>query len=85
MDVDFGRLARLAAAADLDVAGPVAQGPFLGALGMQARLDRLIAARPGDAQSLFEGARRLVDPAEMGERFKAIALSSPGLPPPAGF
>ncbi len=85
VDVDFARFARLAAAAGLDVAGPLGQGPVLGALGIQARLDRLVAAHPGEAEALFAGARRLVDPAEMGARFKAIALSSPGLPPPAGF
>ena len=29
--------------------------------------------------------RRLIDPQQMGERFKAICLSSAGLPKPAGF
>ena len=85
VDVDFSRLARLARAAGLDVAGPVPQGAFLMALGLQERLNQLIEANPGSASELFDGVRRLADPAEMGERFKVICLSSAGLPPPAGF
>lgn len=85
VDVDFGRLARLAASAGLDVAGPVTQRAFLAALGIQERLTRLARSAPDEAPRLYEGARRLVDPGEMGTRFKAICLSSPGLPPAAGF
>ncbi len=85
VDVDFGRFARLARSAGLDVAGPVPQGLFLMGLGAQARLRQLIAANPDQAEALFTRAQKLIDPAEMGERFKAICLSSPGLPEPAGF
>lgn len=85
VDVDFGRLARLARAHGLDVAGPTAQGPFLGALGAQQRMQALINANPSQAAVIFEDVRRLVDPAELGQRFKVICISSPGLPPPAGF
>ncbi|MEO0982415.1 MAG: SAM-dependent methyltransferase [Pseudomonadota bacterium] len=85
VDVDFGRLRRLAEAAGLSVAGPVEQGAFLQALGAQARLDALIKSNPADPDRLFDGVRKLVDPAEMGARFKAICLSSPGLPAPAGL
>ncbi len=85
VDVDFGRLGRLARRAGLDVAGPVEQGPFLIGLGAQARLDALVAATPDAAEATYAGARKLVDPAEMGARFKVICLSSPGLPAPAGF
>lgn len=85
VDVDFGRLARLAASAGLDVAGPAPQGMFLLGLGAQARLNQLVAANPGEAETVFAAARRLIDPAEMGARFKAICLSSGGLPHPAGF
>ena len=31
------------------------------------------------------GLKRLIDPGEMGNLFKVLALSSPGLPVPAGF
>jgi NADH dehydrogenase [ubiquinone] 1 alpha subcomplex assembly factor 7 len=85
VDVDFGRLARLAGAAGLDVAGPSPQGMFLLGLGAQARLNQLVAANPDDAEAVFAAARKLIDPADMGARFKAICLSSQGLAKPAGF
>lgn len=85
VDVDFGRLARLAGAAGLDVAGPSPQGMFLLGLGAQARLNQLVAANPDDADTVFAAARKLIDPADMGARFKAICLSSKGLAKPAGF
>lgn len=85
VDVDFGRLARLAAAAGLDVAGPAPQGMFLLGLGAQARLNQLVKADPENAEAIYEAARKLIDPKDMGARFKAICLSSPGLPKPAGF
>lgn len=85
VDVDFGRLARLAAAGGLDVAGPAPQGMFLLGLGAQARLNQLVAANPDDAETVFAAARKLIDPADMGARFKAICLSSKGLAKPAGF
>lgn len=85
VDVDFGRFARLAAAAGLDVSGPTPQGMFLLGLGAQARLGQLIKANPDDADTIYQAANRLIDPKEMGARFKAVCLSSPGLPKPAGF
>lgn len=84
-DVDFARLARLAAKAGLHVSGPVTQSAFLARLGLQERLNALIKAHPEQAEALFAGAQKLVDPGAMGERFKVICLSSPGLPAPAGF
>jgi SAM-dependent MidA family methyltransferase len=85
VDVDFGRFGRLAAAAGLDVSGPTPQGMFLLGLGAQARLNQLVQANPDTADQVFEAARRLIDPKEMGARFKAICLSSTGLGKPAGF
>ncbi|MGB3625784.1 MAG: SAM-dependent methyltransferase, partial [Henriciella sp.] len=85
VDVDFGRLKRLAEAAGLVVHGPVEQGHFLMALGAEARMQALIKANPDKAEAIHEGVRRLVDPAEMGARFKVICLSAPGLAVPAGF
>lgn len=85
VDVDFGRFARLAATAGLDVAGPAPQGMFLLGLGAQARLGQLIEANPDDADVIFQAANRLIDPKEMGARFKAVCVSSPGLAKPAGF
>lgn len=85
VDVDFGRLARLAGAAGLDVAGPTPQGMFLLGLGAQARLNQLVKSNPDEAEAVFEAARKLIDPNEMGARFKVICLSSKGLSAPAGF
>lgn len=85
VDVDFSRLSKVATRRGLQVSGPVTQGAFLGALGLQDRLDCLIKANPAEAQALFDGAQKLVDPAHMGTRFKVICLSSYGLPDPAGF
>lgn len=85
VDVDFGRLSRLAASAGLSVDGPAPQGMFLLGLGAQARLNQLIKANPDQAEEIFNAAQRLIDPQHMGERFKAICLSSKGLPKPAGF
>ena len=85
VDVDFGRFARLAANVGLDVAGPTPQGMFLLGLGAQARLNQLIQANPDEAEAIYNAAQRLIDPQQMGERFKAICLSSAGLPKPAGF
>lgn len=85
VDVDFGRFSRLAAGMGIDVAGPTPQGMFLLGLGAQARLNQLIKANPDEAEAIYTAAQRLIDPQHMGERFKAICLSSKGLVPPAGF
>lgn len=85
VDVDFARFSRLARARGLDVAGPVQQGALLRQLGIQARLDQLVAANPDEAQTIFHAVSRLVDPDAMGARFKAVCLSTPGLPAPAAF
>jgi NADH dehydrogenase [ubiquinone] 1 alpha subcomplex assembly factor 7 len=85
VDVDFGRLARLAEKSGLLVSGPAPQGQFLLALGAEARLNQLAKAEPSKGQELYEGVKKLVDPAEMGARFKVLAIGSEALPPSAGF
>lgn len=85
VDVDFGRLAKLARGAGLDVHGAVTQGEFLMRLGIEQRMQSLIEAEPSRGEEIYEGVRKLVEPTEMGERFKVICISSPGLPDPAGF
>ena len=58
---------------------PVSQRRFLEALGAKARLAALSArATPAQRRELESGLRRLLDPGEMGELFKAVALASPG-------
>jgi NADH dehydrogenase [ubiquinone] 1 alpha subcomplex assembly factor 7 len=84
--VDFAAFADAAAAAGARVWGPVPQGVFLDRLGIEARAVRLIAAADAEQAHLIRsGCRRLVDPAEMGRLFKALALTHPSCPPPAGF
>lgn len=83
--VDFGRIAQLASAAGLQVHGPMKQGEFLQALGIELRAQALIRANPSHSDRLMREVRRLTHPEEMGALFKVICLSSPNLPPPAGF
>lgn len=83
--VDFARVARLAAQAGLDVHGPATQGQFLRALGIDLRCEALSRANPTHAERLARELHRLTSPDQMGVLFKVICLSSPNLPPPAGF
>jgi len=84
-DVDFGRLHRLSDAAGLAAHGPISQSRFLLALGAEARLNHLAKQHPEQADTLYAGVKRLVDPAEMGARFQVLCLSSPDLASPAAF
>lgn len=83
--VDFARVVELADAAGLQVHGPMPQGAFLRALGLDMRAEALGSANPQHAERLAREVKRLSDASEMGTLFKVICLSSPNLPPPAGF
>jgi NADH dehydrogenase [ubiquinone] 1 alpha subcomplex assembly factor 7 len=84
--VDFAALARAASAAGAEAHGPVAQGDLLERLGIELRAERLAArATPEQAAAVRSGLHRLIDKAEMGRLFRALALTSPGFGPPAGF
>jgi NADH dehydrogenase [ubiquinone] 1 alpha subcomplex assembly factor 7 len=84
--VDFDALARAAIEEGASVWGPVPQGTLLDRLGLAARAERLVAGKPPEEALKIERAvARLAAPQEMGEVFKALALASPDLPPPAGF
>ncbi len=84
--VDFAAFAAAASAAGADVHGPLPQGRFLAALGAESRLAALSRrAAPAQRAGLESGLRRLLDPAQMGNLFKVLALISPGLAAPAGF
>lgn len=80
--VDFAALGR---ACGTRIFGPVTQGALLFALGLETRAARLARAHPDMTASVQAGATRLVDPDQMGTLFKAIALTGPGGPAPAGF
>jgi len=84
--VNFDRLLARAFAAGAAAHGPVAQGAFLERLGIAARLERLSAGKSAEeVADLFAGAHRISSPTQMGELFKALCVSSPGLNAPAGF
>jgi NADH dehydrogenase [ubiquinone] 1 alpha subcomplex assembly factor 7 len=83
--VDFSALTRLAKEAGLDVAGPIGQGDFLRALGVKERAAALTAAHPERAERMARELQRLTSDGQMGALFLVACLSSPGLPPPAGF
>jgi SAM-dependent MidA family methyltransferase len=85
--VNFAELARMAQGSGLKAWGPMPQGHFLLALGLETRLQKLLASRLEEParQNLVLGATRLIDPHQMGELFKAMALTSLGLPAPPPF
>ena len=76
----------MAAREGLAAWGPLPQAGFLLGLGLEARLQRLMSsAREDQRAGLVLGARRLIDPYQMGELFKAMALTSRGVPAPPPF
>ena len=85
VDVDFGRLVRLARKSAIEVYGPVSQQQFLLDLGVETRLDQLIKDNPERALTLEGGVRKLIDTSEMGEKFKVVCLLSDSQNDPIGF
>ena len=84
--VDFAAFAEAARAAGAKSHGPMPQARLLAALGAAQRAAALRArATPSQQHALDSGVERLLDPSGMGTLFKAMALISPGLPPPPGF
>lgn len=87
-DVDFGTVKRVAEAIEgVRVHGPVPQGSFLINMGISQRAEALLEQEDvddGAAQAIFDGYMRLVDPKQMGQKYKALALAGgrvPGSPP----
>ncbi|WP_426167334.1 class I SAM-dependent methyltransferase [Sandarakinorhabdus sp. DWP1-3-1] len=81
--VDFTALARAAGA--LRVSGPVPQGVWLARLGIEARAAALQSRNRDAAGGIAAALVRLTAPTQMGNLFKAMALSAPHWPKPAGF
>ena len=82
--VDFEALGR--AAVRLSLHGPVRQGEFLRRLGIEARAATLRrSATPEQSDQIASALHRLLDSRQMGDLFKALALTRHGAPPPAGF
>mgnify|MGYP003131196130 CR=1 FL=1 len=80
--VDFAALAE--AANGLKVGGPVSQAAFLSALGIGLRAESLARRNPQAQEALSAAVHRLTAPAEMGALFKAMVLTHPAWPHPAG-
>jgi NADH dehydrogenase [ubiquinone] 1 alpha subcomplex assembly factor 7 len=86
--VDFAAMARSASAAGAAVYGPIDQGDFLRAIGIDLRTKALAERATLDHAEEFERARtRLVGKGkgEMGALFKAMAVADRRLKPPPGF
>jgi SAM-dependent MidA family methyltransferase len=84
--VDFAAAARAARAMGAIAHGPVTQGDFLRALGIETRARILARGKtPREAGEVLGAMKRLIGPKEMGELFKVLAVTAPGLPIPAGF
>jgi len=83
--VDFAALAFAARHAGARVLGPVGQGEWLRRLGLDARLAALAKAAPDRAADLRGQRDRLVEPQQMGELFKVMAVHASGWPTPEGF
>jgi SAM-dependent MidA family methyltransferase len=80
--VDFAALVRGAEQAGAACHGPMPQGEFLTALGLVARAGRLGAgADEATREALKEAVERLAGADEMGELFKVLVLTQPGIVP----
>ena len=83
--VAFRPLLDAALAEGVRAFGPVAQGEWLGRMGMGERLAVLAKGKEESVvEDLVGGARRLCDPAQMGELFKVVGLAASDAVP-AGF
>ena len=84
--VDFSSLGTAARQAGASVFGPVHQGDFLRALGIEARASRLRqGASVEQAAEIDAALRRLTGAHGMGALFKAMAFAHPALGAPPGF
>lgn len=79
---DFPAVMAAATAAGAQ-ASILTQGAFLARMGIGARAEALVRARPDRAAVIGRQLDRLVSAEHMGELFKACCLASPGWSPPA--
>jgi NADH dehydrogenase [ubiquinone] 1 alpha subcomplex assembly factor 7 len=82
-DVDFAAIKEAVAGVEgVRAFGPMPQGEFLSAMGIETRLQALLDGKEGggltDKQALllYDSYRRLVDPEQMGRKYKVLALVS---------
>ena len=77
--VDFEALA--GAASELSNFPLLTQGAFLAALGARERAEALMKANPDRADGIAADFARLTAPDQMGEIFKTLCVSTPGVSP----
>ena len=82
--VDFEPLAWAARERGLTAFGPVDQGDWLQAAGIEVRAAALARNAPARGGEIAAAKQRLTAPEQMGRLFKAMALTAPGWPPPGG-
>jgi SAM-dependent MidA family methyltransferase len=83
--VDFEALAAAASRDDVRVVGPVGQGEWLRALGIDARAEALARSAPERRDEIAMARARLAEPDQMGRLFRVMALVAPGWAVPEGF
>ena len=84
--VDFESLARAFEAGGAKTHGPVPQGPFLHAMGLEVRAQKLKEKAMSRQRRLIDSAvERLAGREEMGGLFKVLAISHADCPMPAPF
>jgi NADH dehydrogenase [ubiquinone] 1 alpha subcomplex assembly factor 7 len=84
--VDFAALGAACKQAGAKVHGIVPQGPFLDAMGLDLRVERLArSATRRQVRAIESAVKRLASREEMGELFKIMAISAPDNPVPAPF
>ena len=84
--VDFEMLARAVHAGNAEAHGPVEQGRFLTALGIDGRAEALSRSATASQRHDIETAReRLTGAREMGSLFKVLGITPRGSALPAGF
>ncbi|WP_417608814.1 class I SAM-dependent methyltransferase [Parasphingorhabdus sp.] len=83
--VDFHTLANIARTRMLNVNGPVGQGQWLKALGIDQRATALTRASSEQAEMIQAAHHRLTHPDEMGSLFQVMATTAIDWPEPEGF
>lgn len=83
--VDFESLGDVARREGMRVFGPVGQGGFLRAMGIDLRAASLAKASPGRTEDIVAARERLTAADQMGKLFKVMALAAPEWPAPEGF
>lgn len=82
--VDFGALIQEIQLCQVN--GPTTQSAFLQELGIRLRAEQLLLkATPAQTSHLHKALHRLLDASQMGNLFKAMAITGPQTPIPVGF